>query len=121
MRHIIWVLWPAFIAAGMAEIVFFTVIDPQQLYFFGQPVALSPREYDLLGALLDANGAMVSRDDLLDRVWGEEWVGTPRTLDVHIRWLRGKIEADPAHPRLILTVRGAGYRLVTASELTSRG
>lgn len=87
----------------------------------GQPVALSPREYDLLGALLDANGAMVSRDDLLDRVWGDEWVGTPRTLDVHIRWLRGKIEADPAHPRLILTVRGAGYRLVTASELTSRG
>jgi len=87
----------------------------------GQPVALSPREYDLLVALLDANGAMVPRDDLLDRVWGEEWVGTPRTLDVHIRWLRGKIEADPAHPRLILTVRGAGYRLVTAGELNSHG
>jgi len=87
----------------------------------GQPVALSPREYDLLVALLDANGAMVPRDDLLDRVWGEEWVGTPRTLDVHIRWLRGKIEADPAHPQLILTVRGAGYRLVTAGELDSHG
>jgi DNA-binding response OmpR family regulator len=87
----------------------------------GQPIALSPREYDLLGALLDANGAMVSRDDLLDRVWGEEWVGTPRTLDVHIRWLRGKIEADPAHPQLILTVRGAGYRLVTAGELDGHG
>ena len=87
----------------------------------GQPVALSPREYDLLGALLDANGAMVSRDDLLDRVWGEEWVGTPRTLDVHIRWLRGKIEADPAHPQLILTVRGGGYRLVTAGELDGHG
>jgi DNA-binding response OmpR family regulator len=87
----------------------------------GQPVALSPREYDLLVALLDANGAMVARDDLLDRVWGEEWVGTPRTLDVHIRWLRGKIEADPAHPQLILTVRGAGYRLVTAGELNGHG
>jgi len=87
----------------------------------GEPVLLSPREYDLLIALLDANGAVVERNDLLDRVWGEEWVGTPRTLDVHIRWLRGKIEADPAHPQLILTVRGAGYRLVTASELTSHG
>ena len=87
----------------------------------GQPVALSPREYDLLGALLDANGAVVPRDDLLDQVWGEEWVGTPRTLDVHIRWLRGKIESDPAHPHLILTVRGAGYRLVTAGELDGHG
>ena len=87
----------------------------------GQPVALSPREYDLLGALLDANGAVVPRDDLLDQVWGEEWVGTPRTLDVHIRWLRGKIESDPAHPHLILTVRSAGYRLVTASELDGHG
>ena len=66
-----------------------------------------PREYDLLGALLDANGAVVPRDDLLDQVWGEEWVGTPRTLDVHIRWLRGKIESDPAHPHLILTVHAA--------------
>lgn len=86
-----------------------------------QPLSLSPREYDLLIALLDANGAVVTRDDLLDRVWGEEWVGTPRTLDVHIRWLRAKIEVDPADPRLILTVRGAGYRLVTAAELDSHG
>ena len=82
-----------------------------------QPVALSPREFDLLLALLDAGGAVVKRGDLLDNVWGEEWVGNPRTLDVHIRWLREKLEADPASPRLILTVRGVGYRLIAPGEL----
>jgi len=66
---------------------------------------------------LDAGGAVIERGDLLDQVWGEEWIGNPRTLDVHIRWLREKLEADPATPRLILTVRGSGYRLVTPSEL----
>jgi DNA-binding response OmpR family regulator len=83
----------------------------------GQAVTLSPREYNLLLTLLDAGGAVIERGDLLDQVWGEEWIGNPRTLDVHIRWLRGKLEADPATPRLILTVRGSGYRLVTPSEL----
>lgn len=77
----------------------------------GQTVPLSPREYDLLLALVDAGGAAVSRDELLDRVWGERWVGTPRTLDVHVRWLREKLEADPSNPQLILTVRGTGYRV----------
>ncbi len=86
----------------------------------GQAVTLSPREYALLMALLDAQGAVIDRHDLLDRVWGEEWIGNSRTLDVHIRWLREKLEDDPAAPRLILTVRGAGYRLVTAAELTDR-
>jgi DNA-binding response OmpR family regulator len=51
-------------------------------------------------------------------VWGEAWFGDPRTLDVHIRWLREKLEADPGAPRLLLTVRGVGYRLVTPDELT---
>jgi DNA-binding response OmpR family regulator len=83
----------------------------------GEPVSLSQREYDLLLALLGAQGAVMSRSQLLDQVWGEQWVGDPRTLDVHIRWLREKIEADPAQPRLVLTVRGVGYRLVTPDEL----
>ncbi len=87
----------------------------------GQVVTLSPREYALLMALLDAEGAVVERHPLLDAVWGEEWIGNPRTLDVHIRWLREKLEADPAAPRLILTVRGAGYRLVTTAELNGHG
>lgn len=87
----------------------------------GAPVALSPREYELLVALHQAAGAVINRHELLDRAWGEQWIGNPRTLDVHIRWLREKLEEDPARPRLILTVRGAGYRLVTADELTSHG
>lgn len=83
----------------------------------GAVVALSQREYDLLIALLDANGAVVARGDLLDQVWGESWIGDPRTLDVHVRWLREKLEEAPSQPRLIRTVRGAGYRLVSADEL----
>ena len=82
----------------------------------GQAVTLSQREYDLLLALLDANGAVIHRGDLLDRVWGEAWIGSPRTLDVHIRWLREKLEDQPESPVLILTVRGVGYRMVSATE-----
>ncbi len=80
-------------------------------------INLTQREYDLLLALRSANGAVVARGDLLDQVWGEAWIGDPRTLDVHIRWLREKLETDPGAPQLILTVRGVGYRLVTPDEL----
>lgn len=83
----------------------------------GALVNLTQREYDLLLALRAANGAVVPRGDLLDQVWGEKWIGDPRTLDVHIRWLREKLETDPGAPQLVLTVRGVGYRLVTPDEL----
>lgn len=83
----------------------------------GQPVSLSFREFELLRALALARGAVCSRESLLDGVWGPDWVGDPRTVDVHIRWLREKLESDPAHPELLLTSRGAGYRLVTPDEL----
>lgn len=99
------------------------VIDRQRRLItrHGEPVALSNREFELLLALLDAHGAVVKRNELLDRVWGQDWIGDPRTLDVHIRWLRGKLEEDPNDARLILTVRGVGYRLVTANEVAQRG
>lgn len=86
----------------------------------GLSISLSQREYDLLLAMLNADGAVVARTDLLDTVWGEQWIGDPRTLDVHIRWLREKLEDEPSHPCLILTVRGVGYRLVTPDELDVR-
>ena len=84
-----------------------------------EPVHLSQREYALLIALLDADGAVINRQLLIDQVWGEEWIGDPRTLDVHIRWLREKLEKNAGTPQMILTTRGVGYRLVTPDEIAS--
>jgi DNA-binding response OmpR family regulator len=77
-----------------------------------RPVELTAREFDLLTALMERAGQAQARQELLDRVWGDDWVGDPRTLDVHIRWLREKIEDDPSAPQYIETVRGFGYRFV---------
>ncbi len=82
----------------------------RQLWKQNKLVELSPREFELLLALMERPGQALSRQELLDRVWGEDWVGDPRTLDVHIRWLREKIEPDAATPFYIQTVRGHGYR-----------
>ncbi|MHB0875743.1 MAG: response regulator [Anaerolineae bacterium] len=76
----------------------------------GQPVALTPREFDLLAFLARNRGLVLSRDMLLERVWGWDFAGGTRTVDVHVRGLREKLEPDPAHPTRIVTVRGAGYR-----------
>jgi DNA-binding response OmpR family regulator len=76
----------------------------------GQELKLSHKEFDLLAALVRNKGAVLSRDLLLEEVWGYDRVGDDRTVDVHVRWLREKIEADPSEPRRILTVRGVGYR-----------
>jgi len=70
---------------------------------------LSPREFSLLAELMRQRGAVLTRDLLLHRVWGADFYGDTRTVDVHIRWLREKIEADPANPTRIITVRGIGY------------
>ncbi|MFP3853777.1 MAG: response regulator [Anaerolineales bacterium] len=71
---------------------------------------LAPREFDLLAMLMRNKGAVLSRDLLLAGVWGDNFVGDARTVDVHIRWLREKIESDPSEPDFISTVRGVGYR-----------
>lgn len=71
---------------------------------------LTHREFDLLAELMRNQGAVLSRDLLLNRVWGYDYVGDSHTVDVHIRWLREKIEADPSTPKRITTVRGVGYR-----------
>jgi DNA-binding response OmpR family regulator len=72
--------------------------------------ALKPQEYDLLEFFAKHRGQMLSREFILERVWGWEYVGDSRTVDVHVRWLRQKIEHDPANPTRIVTVRGGGYR-----------
>ncbi len=80
----------------------------------GEPVVLRPREFDLLVALCRARGAVVSRGDLLNRVWGYDPMVVTRTVDTHIAALRQRLEADAEDPRLVLTVWKAGYRLVSA-------
>jgi DNA-binding response OmpR family regulator len=79
-------------------------------------VAMTQKEYDLLRVLLSRAGQVVSRAELLDQVWGVDWVGDVRTLDVHIRWLREKLEDDPGNPLVIQTVRGVGYRASAPAE-----
>ncbi|NDJ84293.1 MAG: response regulator transcription factor [Chloroflexi bacterium] len=75
-----------------------------------EELRLTHKEFDLLAALMRNKGAVLSRDLLLERVWGYEYSGQSKTVDVHVRWLREKIEEDPSNPRRIVTVRGVGYR-----------
>jgi len=77
----------------------------------GKELELSPKEYDLLVFLAGNKGLVFSRDQLLEKVWGYDFAGDTRTVDVHIRWLRQKIEKDAGRPQYLLTVRGAGYKL----------
>lgn len=76
----------------------------------GKPVTLKPKEYELLLFLAQHKGQVLSREFILERVWGWNYIGDSRTVDVHIRWLREKIERDPGGPTRLVTVRGAGYR-----------
>lgn len=76
----------------------------------GSPLHLKPKEYDLLLFLARHRGVALSRDLILERVWGWEFDGNSRTVDVHVRWLREKIEADTTNPTRIVTVRSIGYR-----------
>jgi DNA-binding response OmpR family regulator len=75
-----------------------------------QVLALRPQEYELLLFFGQHKGQMLSREFILERVWGWDYIGDSRTVDVHVRWLRQKIEKDPANPQRIVTVRGGGYR-----------
>jgi DNA-binding response OmpR family regulator len=76
----------------------------------GVELTLSQKEFDLLTCLIRNRGMALSRDVLLERVWGYDFLGDSRTVDVHIRWLREKVESDPGRPMYIQTVRGVGYR-----------
>jgi two-component system, OmpR family, response regulator len=89
-------------------------IDPVQhrASWSGRPLDLKPKEFDLLLFLARNRGAVVSRDLLLERVWGYDYPIDTRTIDVHVRWLREKVEAAPSNPVHLQTVRGRGYRFV---------
>lgn len=74
------------------------------------PLQLKPKEYELLEFFAAHKGQMLSREFILERVWGWDFIGDSRTVDVHVRWLRQKVEDDPGSPTRIVTVRGGGYR-----------
>jgi two-component system response regulator RegX3 len=78
----------------------------------GESVAMPPKEFELLEALLRRKGRLLTRDLLIDDIWGADYHGDTRTLDVHVKRLRRKIEDDPHHPAHLLTVRGLGYKFV---------
>ncbi len=86
-------------------------IGRHQAFHKGSRLDLTPKEYDLLAFLTTNKGLVFSREQLLEKVWGYDYAGDTRTVDVHVRWLRQKIESDPAKPEHLVTVRGAGYRL----------
>ena len=82
----------------------------RKAYRSEEELRLSHKEFDLLAALIKNTGTALSRDRLLQEVWGYDFPGDTRTVDVHIRWLREKVEEDAAEPKHIVTVRGVGYR-----------
>ncbi|WP_029433561.1 response regulator transcription factor [Blastococcus sp. URHD0036] len=85
-------------------------VDRHVVAVGGQPVSLPLKEFDLLELLLRNAGRVLTRAQLIDRIWGSDYVGDTKTLDVHVKRLRAKIEPDPANPEYLLTVRGLGYK-----------
>src|SRR4051795_10200526 len=89
----------------------------RQVTLRGEPVELSRKEFDLLSELVRAAGKVVSREDLMARVWDENWFGSTKTLDTHVGWLRRKLGDDTASPRYLHTVRGVGFRFSSPEEI----
>jgi two-component system, OmpR family, response regulator RegX3 len=87
-------------------------LDPErhEVFVRGEPVQLPLKEFELLELLLANAGRVLPRDTLIDRVWGTDYVGDTKTLDVHVKRLRSKVESDPSAPRRIVTIRGLGYK-----------
>ncbi len=85
-------------------------VERHQVYVDGEEVRFALREFDLLELLLRNPGRVLTRGQLIDRIWGSDYVGDTKTLDVHIKRLRSKIEPDPSNPRRLVTVRGLGYK-----------
>ena len=85
-------------------------VERHEVALAGQPIRLALKEFELLEMLLRNAGRVMTRGQLIDRIWGADYVGDTKTLDVHVKRLRAKLESDPANPRHLLTVRGLGYK-----------
>src|SRR3954467_13396823 len=88
------------------------VVDPErhEVWVRDQAVKLPLKEFELLALLLENAGRVLTRDQLIDRVWGSDYVGDTKTLDVHVKRLRAKVEPEPSNPTRIVTIRGYGYK-----------
>ena len=106
---------PAKLVLGPVEID----ADSRRVLIEGEPVELTAREFDLLAFFARHPGRVFTRGQLLDKVWGYTHEGYEHTVNTHINRLRGKLEADPSHPRFILRVWGVGYRFPTIEELST--
>jgi two-component system, OmpR family, response regulator RegX3 len=93
-------------------------VGARRVHLGGGELPLSRKEFDLLAELIRHAGRVVTREQLMDRVWDENWFGSTKTLDVHIRWLRQKLGDDPADPRYLHTVRGVGFRFTAPEEFS---
>lgn len=99
-------LLPAVVEAGPVRID----VDRHVVTVRGAPASMPLKEFDLLELLMRNSGRVLTRGQIIDRVWGSDYVGDTKTLDVHVKRLRAKVETDPAHPVHIVTVRGLGYK-----------
>jgi two-component system response regulator RegX3 len=90
--------------------------DRHRVFVRGEEVHLRRKEFELLALLIENPGRVLTRDTLIDRVWGTDYVGDTKTLDVHIKRLRTHVERDPSAPTIITTVRGVGYRFEVPAE-----
>lgn len=95
--------------------------DARRVFKGGTELTLRNKEYELLTLLMQNAGKVMDREMVFNQVWGTDWLGDTRSLDVHIRWLRQKLEDDPSAPRYIQTVRGVGYRFATPDEVRGKG
>jgi two-component system response regulator RegX3 len=93
-------------------------LDPErhEVFVRGEPVTMPLKEFELLAFLLENAGRVLPRELLIDRIWGADYVGDTKTLDVHIKRLRAKVEVDPSKPRRIVTIRGLGYKFDTPAR-----
>ena len=100
------------VLSGESMTVGDVTIDPEghEVLVRGEPVSLPLKEFELLALLVENAGRVLPRETLIDRVWGLDYVGDTKTLDVHVKRLRSKIEDDPSHPTRIVTIRGLGYK-----------
>ena len=97
--------------SGLLEAGDITVdLKKHEVSRMGNRVELNPKEFELLVLLMNNRGQVISREQILRKVWGYDYIGNDRTVDVHMRWMRRKLETDPDNPRYLVTVRGYGYK-----------